>query len=242
MLNEISTFIDGHCIISDKLGNVLLNEHNAVHPSNMSRIIARAFAHERNCYIDRIALGDGGAYLDNGIVKLKAVNDGLTPQNTDFSTNWQADLYNTIYTEYVDDHSQLISTGIAAVSNYDLSSDENTPSPSAYFLNSGVVSATDGINSKVVISCIVNKKEPNNVIAGGKFVFNELGIFSASDMPISLKYQSTAQNKNNNNTKLEAPRLLTHLIFNPISKEFGDELNILYTLSIKINRSTSACG
>jgi hypothetical protein len=97
--------ISGHCLITDDLGNTHLNQTNAIHPANMSRIIGRILAHEDNCWIDRIAFGDGGTYYETQAsvvyLKLKPVNDGIAPDTAE----WQSKLYNETYSEKVADGS-----------------------------------------------------------------------------------------------------------------------------------------
>ena len=58
---SISTFI----VIRDtKTKETLRSGKNAIHPQNMSRVIARALANEPNSIIHRIAFGNGGTYTD----------------------------------------------------------------------------------------------------------------------------------------------------------------------------------
>jgi hypothetical protein len=65
MPKELSSIaVKGHIHIEDDLGNVLLDKNNAIHPQNMSRVIARALANENNFYIHRIAFGNGGTLTD----------------------------------------------------------------------------------------------------------------------------------------------------------------------------------
>ena len=57
--------VTGHLLITDRdSGEVLLDQHNAIHPQNMSRIISRALANEDNSTIYRIAFGNGGTFID----------------------------------------------------------------------------------------------------------------------------------------------------------------------------------
>ena len=105
MKQKLPITISGHCLITDDLGNTHLNQTNAIHPSNMSRIIGRILAHEDNFWIDRIAFGNGGTYYETQTnvkyLKLKPVNDGITPD----TAKWQSKLYNETYSEKVADGS-----------------------------------------------------------------------------------------------------------------------------------------
>jgi hypothetical protein len=101
MKNELPVVITGHCVITDDLGRVLLNKENDVHPENMARVISRALSHEDNCWIDRIAFGNGGTYhtrVNNvDIVNYRLANDGIRDKQ-----NWLSTLYNETYSESVD--------------------------------------------------------------------------------------------------------------------------------------------
>jgi len=92
--------IDGHCKITDDLGNVLLDKMNAVHPQNMARVIARALSNESNFIIHRIAFGNGGTTVDAAFtVTYNSPNDGLAPD----TAQWRSRLYNETYSEIIDD-------------------------------------------------------------------------------------------------------------------------------------------
>ena len=86
--------IMGHVHIEDDLGNVLLDKANAVHPENMSLILARGLANESNYYISTIHLGNGGASVNSD------ASITYLPPNT---TGGGADLYAEQYSEIVDD-------------------------------------------------------------------------------------------------------------------------------------------
>ena len=49
MKHPLNLNVKGHVNIVDKVsGEVLLDQCNAIHPQNMSRVIARALSHESN--------------------------------------------------------------------------------------------------------------------------------------------------------------------------------------------------
>lgn len=97
---NMSVKVRGHCKIVDDLGNVLVDKDNAIHPQNLSRVIARALANEHNYYIHRIAFGNGGTTVDAAYtVRYKTVNDGQSP---DIAT-WDSRIYNETYSEIIDD-------------------------------------------------------------------------------------------------------------------------------------------
>lgn len=94
MKNNLPVTITGHCLITDDLNNVHLNQSNAIHSPNMSHIIAKILARESNHSIARIGLGSGGAYYDtvskSTTIKYNHVRDGLYPADM----GWDSTLYN----------------------------------------------------------------------------------------------------------------------------------------------------
>ena len=72
--------VNGHVTINDSVDGVILDQHNAVHPQNLTRIFARALANEQNHSIYRIAFGNGGTHIDaTGQVTYRTPNDGQLP-------------------------------------------------------------------------------------------------------------------------------------------------------------------
>jgi len=93
---EIKTDISvmGHVHIEDDLGNVLLDQKNAVHPQNMATVIGRGLARSSDYWVNKIYLGNGGASVgSNGAVT-------YLPPNTSPAS---ATLYNKTYEEVVDE-------------------------------------------------------------------------------------------------------------------------------------------
>lgn len=155
MKNNLPVTITGHCLITDDLNNVHLNQTNAIHSPNMSQIIARILSKEGNCSIARIGLGNGGAYYDtvskSTTLKYKHVRDGLPPADM----GWNSTLYNetlsiTNFNKYSVDNDRLSQVIIEfKIDNFNL--------PTQLIRN-----INDYIPLKV--------NEP--------FVFNEIGLFS----------------------------------------------------------------
>lgn len=183
--NTIPVQVLGHVHIEDDLGNVHLDESNAIHPANIARVFARALANESNFWINRIAFGNGGTVVDSAYnITYKTPNDGLPPD----SAGWRSRLYNETYYEYVDESSLLVSTGPGAVPSSDpLAVLNNTSGP-------GVVSIDQGLISQVLITCILNPDEPlsqypTDIVGDGSghiteytetpFTFDEIGLFTA---------------------------------------------------------------
>lgn len=174
----------GHVKITDADTNeILLDKKNAVHPQNMSRIIARALAREPNGYVHRIAFGNGGTVTDpTGNIIFNPTNDGR-------NGSWESRLYNETYSEIVDE------------SNVDFGSDPGSAEPGNIRTGGGAVPEDDpegggvtseevGTKSNVIISMFINKNEPTGQFATindfgveiddteRAFVFDELGLYS----------------------------------------------------------------
>lgn len=191
MIAQLPVSIQGHCIITDDLGHVLLNQTNAVHAENMARVIARALSREDNCWVNRIAFGNGGTYRTrvggNDIINYRTPNDGIQDEAA-----WQSSLYNETYTENVDNR---VGTGPGAAtpiivlqSNEPISTDHTTS-------GSGCVSIDKDRISEVIITCTLtrndvigqistdydsrtNQSTQYSVDAEAPFIFDELGLYS----------------------------------------------------------------
>jgi hypothetical protein len=172
MKQKLPITISGHCLITDDLGNTHLNQTNAIHPSNMSRIIGRILAHEDNCWIDRIAFGNGGTFYEKqaGVtyLRLKTVNDGISPDTAD----WQSRLYSETYTEKVADGS-----GKGTVIPQFISSDHTSSGV-------GCSSVDKDRISQVVLHAQIGLGEPTGQLKTDyntneeSFVFDEIGLYS----------------------------------------------------------------
>ena len=105
---NFKTKIKGHVLIKDKnTGEVLCDKFNAVHPQNMAKVLARGLANEPNQQIFQIALGNGGTYIDS--TRSIVYN---SPNIVGISAN----LYNTTYTEVVDDGNSGVGIGNSVIS------------------------------------------------------------------------------------------------------------------------------
>ena len=171
--------VEGRVVIKDETNNVvLLDEKNAIHPQNMSRIIARALANEPNSIISRIAFGNGGTFKDIGDnIVFNKPNDGEI-------SGWESRLYNETYSEVIDEENANLGIDLG-------SSGPNTirpgggSDPSSDPLGSGVVSQEAGIKSNVIITVFLNENEPSGqdltiISPSGReeFIFDEIGLYS----------------------------------------------------------------
>jgi hypothetical protein len=183
MQTQLPVTVTGHCVITDDLGNVLLNQMNSIHSINMARIISRGLSHEPNCWIDRIAFGNGGTYYlrkkDNtgkyiNYIQYKKPNDGY---NDD--VGWRSRLYNETYSENID---KDVGYGEGAFLIDDISVNNDTS-------GCGCVSLDNDRVSQVVVTCKLNFYEPlgqykndydNNLVPyDSSFVFDEIGLYTS---------------------------------------------------------------
>ena len=231
-MNSLNVTIEGHCLITDDLDRVHLNQKNSINAGNMSRIIARGLAHERNCGIYKLALGNGGTKYQSNTLIYKDVND----------SEWDAQLYNETYHE-------LVHVGTEG----DIMTTDHTTS------GSGCVSMDKDRISQVVISCTLNKSEPSdqsNVDSLSStykyfdgpnpeipikkysfnteddYVFDEIGLFTEG-----LSLDEGGYENNPWQSNLECSRMLTHLIFSPVRKTANRIFNIKYTLTVYVERT-----
>jgi len=170
--NFLRVGIAGHVTITDDLGQVVLDKSNAIHPQNISRIISRALAREPNSTIYKLALGNGGTYIDaTGAISFRRPNDGISPD----LAGWQSRLYNETYNEIVDESSLKLGTGLGTFPGGDPAGIDGVRSLK---LPTG--------ESQVVVTCVLNSQEPiaqlaNSLISAttGVYTFDELGLFTS---------------------------------------------------------------
>lgn len=198
MQTALPIVVKGHIHIEDDLGCILVDKDNAVHPQNVSRVIARALANESNYFIHRIAFGNGGTSVDAALqVTFKTPNDGLPPDLQE----WRSRLYNETYSEIIDDSNINIGTdpgsagpnvGTRPGGGADPSGD---PPTVEHVSGPGVRSQELGVISQVIITSVLNPGEPlgqlssdldpNPGVEGdavenseGTFVFDEIGLYT----------------------------------------------------------------
>jgi hypothetical protein len=122
-------------------------------------------------------------------------NDGISP---DYA-GWESSLYNEIYREYLDDSTNMVSSGKYADPLYDSSSLEHSVE------GPGVVSIDDITKSRVVVNCCLNINEPSNqMIDGGVFKFDEIALYSGTSSSSWSGYQlvNVSNDYNKENTGL----------------------------------------
>ncbi len=180
--------INGHCTIEDDLGNVLLDEDNAVHPQNMARVISRALSNEENGIIHRIALGNGGTEIDAAFtISFKTPNDGQPPD----TQTWESRLYNETYSEIIDESNILLgvdpgSSGPRVGTRTGGGSNPADDPASDLASGPGTRSRELGLTSEVVIVAVLNPSEPAGQLSNDQtpnsldssFTFDEIGLYT----------------------------------------------------------------
>jgi outer membrane protein assembly factor BamB len=167
-------------IFDDTKGVKLLDRYNAIHPQNMARIISRALANEDNSIFYRLALGNGGTFIDaGGNTVFRLPNDGTN------GAGWQSRLYRETYSEIIDESSPLVGEdpGSAGPDNIRVGGGAD-PLPGENSVRSTEVNR----NSVITTTVVLNENEPSGqlanqddvIITAGerRFLFDELGIYS----------------------------------------------------------------
>lgn len=164
MENNFNTKIIGHVLVKDKNTNEILQDgYNAVHPQNMAKVLARGLANESNSQIFKIALGNGGTYIDS--------TDNIV-YNSPQTLGVDADLYNRTYEEIIDDANVGVGIGNSVIS-------QAVPAP--------------GISSLVVCTIQLSANEPagqattdgQTTDPNSAFTFDELGLKTVDGLLLS---------------------------------------------------------
>lgn len=183
MINSIPVQMIGHLRAVDDLGQVHIDEYNAIHPQNMARIFSRALAHEANSYIHRMAFGNGGTTINAALeTTFNPPNDGQSPD----ANTWDSRLYHETYSEIVDETDSAVGTdpGSADINTGQRPGGGAVPSGDA--AANSVVSNDLGLISSVVIQCTLNSGEPltqnssdGEFTTQADFAFDEIGLYTS---------------------------------------------------------------
>jgi len=156
-VNQKTNFkLEGHVLIQDQDGNVILDKRNAIHPQNMTLVVARSLARMDNGYIFKMAFGNGGTFLNASSELVYK-----TPNIIGVS----ADLYNRTYEVQVDE----LTAG--------------TPTANSV---TAVPSPAPALTSLIIVKAQLSASEPlGQAVSDGittdpeaDFVFDELGLLS----------------------------------------------------------------
>jgi len=186
MKTTVSVTIKGHLKITDDLGNILLDQDNAIHQENMSRVIARALSDEFNYTIYRIAFGTGGSSTDAAsVTTINPPNTGVPP---DVRT-WDSRLYNEVFSEIIDAGNTVLNPNLGVDPG---SADSNTgirpggdstpslnPSSVLHVSGPGVKSVEQGLISNVIITSVINSNDPIWIAPTNLFTFDEMGLYTS---------------------------------------------------------------
>lgn len=186
-------------------GEVLIDKKNAIHSQNMARIISRGLANEQNSIFHRLALGNGGTFVDiSDNTVYQAPNDGNN------GGGWESRLYHETYSEIIDEENVEMGSdpGSAGSDNVRTGGgSEPTDDPSG----SGSFSLEASGNSNVTVKMFINTDEPSGQLAasdiGGTldedektFLFDELGIYSPGKPAVDTAGISTVNVGNKTST------------------------------------------
>jgi hypothetical protein len=147
--------ISGHVKIHDpKSGEILYDDHNAIHYENISIAMAQTLSDRNLGYIYQMAFGNGGSSVDPaGVIT-------YLPPNT---IGQNADLYNQTYAKVVDDNS---------AADTDPINNKMT-----------VLHTAGNAYSDILVTCLLDYGEPpeqqafdNSTNFNGEYVFDELGL------------------------------------------------------------------
>jgi hypothetical protein len=234
-MHQLDIGMVGHCKIVDDLGCVHLDASNAIHPQNMSRIIARALSNEHNYFINRIAFGNGGTVIDAAYnTTFRPANDGQSPD----VTTWDSRLYNEIFSKIIDDGQDTLNplvgtdpgsadlnVGVRAGGGAVHASD---PLTIPHVSGPGVRSFDLGLTSEVVISAVINADEPNLGGTVSDFTFDEIGLYTPGSPAINTsgyQYIDVGNKISTDNTGLAVHELYSFVI----SSGGGTPLTIIFT-------------
>lgn len=217
MKDTLPISISTHILIRDRESKQVLREgSNAIHPQNMSRIIARALSNESNSIIHRMAFGNGGTYTDAASnVVFNVPNDGV-------SGGWEARLYNETYSEIVDEESVDFKTdpGSADVNNVRTS---GGAFPADDPDGGGVTSVEVGRKSNVIVTVVINENEPSGQVLTQDlgpmveedetyFMFDEIGLYSPGK-PAKATSGFTTVNIGSNKTSTDSTNLVAETVY-----------------------------
>jgi len=208
---NVPVTIKGNVLIKDSSGNVLLDRTNAIHPANMSTVIARGLSNSPHFQIFKIKLGNQGTYVDSSQQIV------FRPPNT---TGTAANLYNPTYVEVVDDSDIAVGSGNSVTfTNIPSSTSTRVIVTTVISPNEAINRPTDGTDGTTTSGGGLDGV--SSAATEGEFFFDELGLFSAGTGSPTLLNEVDEL-------------MLSHLVFSPIEHTGNRELTIVYTLTITV--------
>lgn len=153
-IEEASNQIWGHVHITDDLGNVVLDEYNAIHVENISLAIAQSLGNKPGGPIEKMVFGNGGSTV-SGVGTVTYLEPNVLGAS--------ATLYNKTFEKIVD--------------NLNISN----PEPSKNKID--ISHVTGNLFSDLIITCTLDFGEPSGQDAldnansvEDDFVFDEIGL------------------------------------------------------------------
>lgn len=210
-------------IIDKDTKEVLVDTHNDILYSNMSVALAHTLIGDSGSFLAYMAFGDGAAYVNTIGEILYKPSIGTTSSTV---KNPTANLYHTTYVK-------KISNDSTSDINYD-------PTSFAYIPAENYSTNYEDIIADVTIGY----SEPPAALSSGSantITINEIGLFSGTtNLFVGNSTQTLAdvaafesQTPNFSNLPGSKSKLmLTHVVFNPITKSAIRSLEIIYTLRI----------
>lgn len=210
-------------IIDKNTRSILVDTHNDVLYGNMSIAMAHSLIGNPDGFLCYMAFGEGGTYNSiNGLVYRES--QGALSGTT---KNSVANLYNTVYVKKV-------SNDATSAINYDRQSRAYIP-----------VENFSTNYEDIVIDVIMSANEPPALITPitNNITFDEIGLFIGSDNLFSGSFTQTPSDVQNFITQspnfstvtgTKSKLMLTHAIFQPITKVAIQSLEIIYTLRIQM--------
>lgn len=195
-----SIHIRGHVKITDVTEPenhiVIRDKFNAIHYENISEALAYSLADKTGNFITTMKFGNGGTSVDpTGVIN-------YLPSNTN---SQNSTLYNQTFSKIVDDSS---------VDNLDPTNNKME-----------IRHIPGQAYTDILVTCLIDYGEPatqaafdNSQNLTEAFVFDELGLFSASG------------------------KMLTHVVFHPVQKALNRKIQIDYTVRIQALTNLSAIG
>jgi hypothetical protein len=192
-------------------GQVAVDKSNAIHPANMTTVIARGLSNADKHQIFKIKFGNQGTFVnpDQQIIFKPPITTGAT-----------ADLYNPTYVEIVDDSNANVGSGNSVTFT------QIPNSTSTRVIVTCELSANEANNraTDTADSSTTDRLDGlTDVGTESQYFFDELGIFS----------EGVGTDQLNDVDEL----MLTHLIFSPLEKTASRQIIIVYTLTITVTGS-----
>jgi hypothetical protein len=227
MFSDIAQLsIQGFVGITDRLtGEVLADTHNDVLYGNMSTALAYSLVGNPDSLLYYMAFGNGGSFVNITGLAYRPSLGGASSS----AKNPTANLYNTLY--------------VKKLSNFRTRDIENNSDAITFITNQSNATNYEDIS----ISVIINPSEPpSGINPTNEITFNEIGLFAGSS---NLFNGFSTENETDISTFLNAAPnfstvagaksklMLTHVIFNPITKATIQSLEIKYTLRIQMGSS-----